>query len=86
MDAIYAHARFDVDARSQWVGKDKKNQCWIVQRLGETRLRVHYVISKGHTRARWYIRGQRSDEAMAMKQNFPHVVLEEKDVPGASHH
>ena len=29
------------------------------------------------------IRSQRSDEAMAMKQNFHHGVLEEKDVPGA---
>ena len=23
---------------------------------------------------------------MTMKQNFPHVIIEEKDIPGASHH
>ena len=31
------------------------NQC-ITQRLGETRSRVHYVISRGHAIAQWYIR------------------------------
>ena len=39
---------------------------------------MHY--SKGHVIAQCSVRLQRSDKAMVMKQNFPHMVLEEKDV------
>ena len=55
----------------------------VFTKLGITMI---YVISKGHAIARMYTLLQRSDEAMVMKRNFPHVVLEEKDVPGASLH
>ena len=53
-------------------GKSFITSSLIVQRLGETRLRMHYIISKGdHAIAQWYIREQRSDEAMVIKQFSP---------------
>ena len=44
--------------------------------------RFIYIICVHHL----YIRLQGSNEATALKQIFPEVVLEEKDVPGASCH
>ena len=35
MDAIYAHD-LDLDARSQWVGKGKQNQLWMLSATKQT--------------------------------------------------
>ena len=50
MDAIHAHGRFDdldLDARSQWVGKDQNQRCM----LSETKqaINIKLATTVGHS-------------------------------------